>query len=553
MLTESEQANLTIADLRRTVADLEAQLQKRDSFIKELESQLIRANHRIEQLIKQQFGRSSEKIPKNDPPPPENGSPAASEAPSPSPQAGDAADPALDQPASPPPAPTPGKRSGASSRHKHGRSPLPEHLERRIVVIMPPEEDCICPITGEPKVIMDYDISEKLAFEPAQLYVIVYKRAKLVSPQRHNGHTGVTIAPMPDFPIARCKADLSLLAAVVTSKFADHLPLYRQKDIFLREGVSISDSTMDGWLMELGATLRPVITDAFKQALFEAYYLASDDTPVDLIVPGRGSVRQARLWIYLRHHDPPPPGTPPRQPPFTVRPRLVYYDFTVDRSGERPNAFLEHWRGPLQIDAYSGYNLVLRREGMVEVGCWSHARRGFVDALQSRPREATEVITLIAELYAVEAEVRGCDPATRLAARQAKSVPVLKRIFSLVAVLAVNTLPAEPLAKACGYLVNQRDALWRYTADGRVEIDNNTAENWIRPIAVGRNNWMFMGSEEGGKTNAMFLSLVQSCRCNNIDPWRYLCDLFKRIMSHPAHRVRELLPDVWWRTQPTMA
>ena len=141
--------------------------------------------------------------------------------------------------------------------------------------------------------------------------------------------------------------------------------------------------------------------------------------------------------------------------------------------------------------------------------------------------------------------MRGCDPAIRLAARQQLAVPVLDAILALNARLLGVCLPSEPLAKACGYLVNQREALCRYTGDGRLEIDNNIVENWIRPIAVGRNNWLFMGSEAGGRANALFLRLVQSCRCNNIDPWRYLCDLFSRVMSHPAHRLRELLPDVW--------
>ena len=399
-------------------------------------------------------------------------------------------------------------------------------------------------------VVIGYEESEKFAYHPARLYVIVYKRPKLVSPLRHNGYTGVYTPPMPDFPIARCKADVSLLAAIIVAKFADHLPLYRQEVIFAREEVYIPDTTMNGWLMALGRELLPVLEPAFKQALFEDDYLCSDDTPVDLIEPGRGSVRQARLWLYLRHRDPQPPGTrpqlqdPPRRP-FTVRPRLVVYDFAVDRCKERPAEFLGAWRGDLQVDAYSGYNMTLSQEGMNEVGCWTHARRGFSDSLTSRPIEATEIITLIGGLYKVEDQVRGCDPATRLAARQAQSVPVLNRIYQRMDELVGGFLPAEPIAKACGYLANQRDALWRYTTDGRLEIDNNTIENWARPVAVGRNNWLFMGSEKGGKVNAMFLSLVQSCRCNDINPWRYLCDLFTRIMPHPANRVRELLPDVW--------
>jgi transposase len=539
-MSDLEQALQTIVELRQVVADREAQVQVLADHAKDVEAQLARARLQIEQMLRRQYGRSSEKLDPNqllfdgllimtaD-------------------QAATQRTTSPDEPSAPPAPPlVPAPRR----RHEHGRAPLPEHLERVEVLIEVPEEDRICPVTGEPMIVIGYETSEKLAFEPARLYVKVITRPKLVSPLRHNGHTGVIVAPMPDFPIARCKADASLLAGIVTAKFADHLPLHRQEAIFKREGVHLSDTTMDGWLMQAGEEIQPVLWTAFRQALFEVDYVATDDTPVDLIEPGRGEVRQARLWIYLRYADPPPPGTPPPStgPPrcqSPIRPRLIVYDFTVDRCRERPREFLGDWRGRLQADAYSGYDLTFRLPGMVEVGCWSHARRGFKEALSSRPREAAEVITRIAGLYAIEKEVRGAAPDVRLAARRERAVPILADIFRRNAELTAASLPSEPLAKACGYLTNQREALLRYTADGRLEIDNNTAENWIRPVAVGRNNWMFMGSEDGGKHNAMYLSLVQSCRCNNINPWRYLCDLFSRIMSHPANRVRELLPDVW--------
>jgi transposase len=540
MSRELEQARLTIADLQDNLARRDAQVQALSDHVKDLDGQLTRARLQIDQMLKRLYGRSSEKF-----------DPAqllfdgllimTAD------QAAAQRDTTADEPVAPP-APKPAAGT-PRRRHEHGRAPLPEHLKRVEILVEVPEEARICPVTGEPMLVIGYETSEKLAYDPGRLYVKVFKRPKLVSPARHNGHTGVIVPPMPDFPIPRCKADVTLLAGVVTAKFADHQPLYRQEAIFAREGVHLSRTTLDGWLMQLAAELAPLYP-AMKLALFEDDYLGTDDTPVDLIEPGRGAVRQARLWIYLRYGDPPSPGSPPvsRGPPryqSPVRPRLIVYDFTADRRKERPREFLGDWRGRLQADAYSGYDLIFRQDGMIELGCWSHARRGFKEALSSRPREAAEMMVRIGELYHVEDQVRGGDPATRLAARRQRAIPVLDAIFAMNTRLLGTCLPSEPLAKACGYLVNQRDAICRYTVDGRLEIDNNIVENWIRPIAVGRNNWLFMGSEAGGRANALFLSLVQSCRCNNIDPWRYLCDLFSRVMSHPAHRLRELLPDVW--------
>ena len=311
-MSELEQALQTIAELREVVRDREAQVQLLAEHAKDVEGQLARARLQIEQMLSRQYGRSSEKLDQKqllfdgllimtaD-------------------QAATHRGTSPDEPGTPPvslPA-----APAARRRHEHGRAPLPEHLERVEVIVAVPEEERICPVTGEPMIVMGYESSEKLAYEPARLYVMVYMRPKLVSPERHNGRTGVIVPPMPDFPIARCKADVSLLAGIVTAKFADHQPLYRQETIFAREHVHLSDTTMDSWLMQLGAELRPVLFPVLKQALFEDDYICTDDTPVDLIEPGRGVVRQSRLWIYLRYGDPPLPGSPPkpRGPPWPVK------------------------------------------------------------------------------------------------------------------------------------------------------------------------------------------------------------------------------------------
>jgi len=372
-------------------------------------------------------------------------------------------------------------------------------------------------------------VSEKLEYRPGRLFVKVYKRPKYVSPERNNGVTGVLTAPMPDLPIAKCKADAGLLAYVVVSKFCDHLPLYRQEGIFEREGLRIPRSTQDGWILGLAESLWPLYEE-LKKAVLEGEILFTDDTVVRLIEKGLGKTRQARMWVYIRG-DPGPP--------------LVVFDFTKDRRKKRPLEFLGNYQGYIHADAYRGYDELFNREGVIEVGCWAHTRRRFVEAMTSRPKEASEVVVGIAELYKVEKEMRGREPEIRFCARQQHAQPLLGELFESFEKILEETTPAEPLTKAINYALNQRKALNRFTKDGRLEIDNNTAENAIRPLAIGRKNWLFVGSGKGGNSAALFLSLIESCRKNKINPWEYLTDIFRRIMSHKASRLRELLPDQW--------
>ncbi|MFH2001350.1 MAG: IS66 family transposase [Planctomycetota bacterium] len=233
----------------------------------------------------------------------------------------------------------------------------------------------------------------------------------------------------------------------------------------------IPRSTQDGWILGLGSTLQPLYEE-LKRVVCEGEVLFTDDTVVRLIEPGLGKTRQARMWIYIRG-DPGPP--------------LVVFDFTQDRRKERPLEFLGNFQGYIHADAYSGYDELFNRKGVIEVGCWAHTRRRFVTAMTSRPKEASEAISRIAELYKIEREVRGRSPEERFLARQQEALPSLDPLFDRFEKILVETTPAEPLTKAIHYALNQRDALYRYTKNGRLEVDNNTAENAIRPLAVGRN------------------------------------------------------------------
>jgi transposase len=424
----------------------------------------------------------------------------------------------------------PERKAPVKTKRNHpGRIPIPEHLERVEIVLDVSEEQKTCPDTGKPLKQIGWEVSEKLEYRPGKLIVNVYKRPKYGASESDIEGPGVVIAPMPDHPIERCKADVGLLSYIIVSKFADHLPLYRQNGIFEREGVDIPRATQTSWVLQTYEAIRP-LGDELKRAVLESDVLFTDDSIIPLQVKGNGKVHKARLWAYVRGGTGPP---------------LIVYDFSHDRSKKRPLDFLGDYRGYVHADAYSGYDELFRREWVTEVGCWVHARRKFDEAVSSRTIEATEVMARIAQLYMVEAECAGMTPQERRLVREERSRPILDGIFESLEELKPNTLPSEPFRKAIDYALNQREALYRYLKDGRLKPDNNIAENAIRPLALGRKNWLFAGSERGARATALFLGLIQSCKACKVNPWQYFDDMLRRIMSHPVNRLRQLLPDQW--------
>jgi transposase len=376
----------------------------------------------------------------------------------------------------------------------HGRIPIPEHLERVEILLDIPEEQKFCPKTGEPLKVITIEVSEKLEYRPGKLIVNVYKRPQYALPEKSDTFGGILAVPMPDHPIAKCKADVGLIAHLIVSKFADHLPLYRQNGIFEREGVTIPRATQSSWLMQTYESIK-VLEEVFRQAVLEEGVLFTDDTPTPLQEQGIGKFRKARIWVYLRGGTGPP---------------LVAYDFSIDRSKRSPLDYLKDYRGYVHADAYSGYDELFRKEGIVEVGCWAHARRKFDEATSSRPKEATDIL---ARLYhEVETPCAGKTPEERCLFRQIYATPLLDGIF-------------EKLEE--------------------LRPDNNLAENAMRPVALGRKNWLFVGSERGGRAAALFMGLIHSCKNIEINPWDYFDDMLRRIMSQPLNRLRELLPDLW--------
>ena len=426
--------------------------------------------------------------------------------------------PALDSPVeSPAPSPT-GRAKG------HGRRPLPADLPRERRVHEIPPEHRACPECGHDRSPIGEEVSEQLDYRPASLFVVEHVRVKVAC--RHcQGH--VAVADKPPQPIEKGLPGPGLLAQVITSKFGDHLPLYRQEGIFARHGVELSRKTLCGWMAQSAWLLEP-IWRAMKAAVLESRVIQTDDTTVPVLDRRLDWARTARLWVYLGDRD----------HPYAV------YDYTADRGRDGPEKFLGDYKGYLQADAYSGYDRIYSR-GVVEVGCFAHARRKFYDARTSDPERAHEALARVRLLYEVETEGKGLDEAGRLVLRRERSVPLLERLGAWLDEQARVVLPKSPIGAAIGYARSNWAALNRFPEAGYLEIDNNASERAVKPVALGRKNWLFAGSEGGGRAAAILFSLATTCKALKIDPFGYLRDVLVRVCTLPSRRVAELLPDRW--------
>lgn len=510
---------LSIDENNQIIQKYEAQIDQLVSKLTSAERKISTLQNQIEQLLRRLYGRKSEKF-------------------DPRQLAFDSLilesmELNADQPSAPEPPVVEMKtvKATSSERRKFGPIPIPEHLERVEILLDIPEDKKICSETGTTLKHIGDEVSEKLEYRPGKLIVNVYRRPKYAAPESvSDSGPGVITAPMPDHPIERCKADIGLISHIIVSKFADHLPLYRQNGIFQREGVDIPRATQSSWLTQTFGAISP-LEDVLMMAVRETGIIFTDDTPIPLQVKGNGKTKKARLWVYVRGG----PGPP-----------LVTFDFSKDRSKKRPIDYLDGYQGYVHADAYSGYDELFRTPGIVEVGCWAHSRRKFDESVLSRPKEASHVLALIALLYhKVEKPARDMTPEDRYDYRKKHAPPIFESIFSSLYELRKTTIPSEPLRKAVEYTIKLKEPLQRYLENGWLMPDNNTAENFIRPVACGRKNYLFVGSERAGRAAALYYSLVQSCKACEVNPWEYFDDLLRRIMSHPANRLRELLPDQW--------
>lgn len=422
-----------------------------------------------------------------------------------------------------------GERLPRESRQRkkaraHGRQALPTELPRRIEVVDVPEAERSCARCGQQTVEIGHEVSEKLEYAPASFHVVQTRRVKRACPAGH----GVTVAPSAPQAVEKSMAAEGLLAHVVVSKYADHLPLYRQESILARHGVQLTRQTQCDWVREVARACAP-ISEEIKRQVLESGYLQTDDTSVVVLGGEEGSFK-GRLWTYL---DP--------------LARQVVFEATATHERAGPEAFLSSFRGYLQADAYKGYDALYSSGRIVEVACWAHGRRLFKEALDTDPR-AAQVLFLVQQLYAIEEEAKDLPPDARRALRQERSVPVLAKIDELRSRLQADVLPKSPLGDALRYLDNQWAPLQRFVEDGRLAIDNNRAESQLRVVAVGRKNWLFAGSLEGARWAAILYSLVQSCRLVGIDPFLYFRDVLRRLPTHPQKLIGQLTPRGWAET-----
>jgi transposase len=418
----------------------------------------------------------------------------------------------------------------SAAARKPARRPLPDHLPREDVVHRAATS---CPGCGGALRRIGEDMTETLDYVPGRFKVVRHLREKLSC----RACDTVVSAPAPDHAITRGRAGAGLLAHIVVSKYDDHLPLYRQAEIYAREGVSLETSTLCGWVGATAVALAPLV-DALAAEVTASDTLHVDDTPVPVLAPGTGKTKTGRLWVYVRDER-----------PFAgERPAAALFRYSVDRKGEHPRAHLKDFTGVIHADGYAGFNELFAGNRIAEAACWAHVRRKFFDvhAATASPL-AKEALDRIGQLYGVEETIKGFSPDHRRRERQERSKPIALALADWADETVRKLSRKSDLAAAFRYMRARRPALGRCFDDGRLALDNNPAERALRCVAIGRKNYLFAGSDAGGQRAAAMYSLIETAKLNGLDPQRYLTDVLARIADHPARHIADLLP---WNWQP---
>lgn len=424
----------------------------------------------------------------------------------------------------------------APVKDKPVRKPLPARLPRETVSHLPLPESSPCPSCGGKLRYLGEDVSEILERIPEQFKVIRHVRPKFSC----SCCSQILQAPAASRPIERGIAGPGLLAHILTAKYCDHQPLYRQSQIYAREGIDLDRSTLAGMVGQCAALLAP-LADAISHHVKAALKIHADDIPIPVLSPGNGKTKTGRLWVYVRDDRSWADAAPP----------AVWFEYSPDRKGERPLGHLKDYHGMLQADGYAGFNRLYETGRVVEVGCWAHVRRPFYElTLAGDSPIAREALERIQALFSIEAEIRGRSADERCALRQSRAGPLLDDLHRWFHDTLSKLSRKSPLALAIRYALTRWTALTRYRDDGHLELDNNAAERALRAVALGRKNFLFLGADTGGERAAAIYSLIGTAKLNGLNPEAYLRYVLERIADHPINRIEELLP---WNVAPALA
>jgi len=398
-------------------------------------------------------------------------------------------------------------------KHK-GRNKLPENLPVREIIIEPDTDTTGLKKIGEER-------TEILEYSPSRFFKLVLVRPKY---EKQN-QDGVMIADMPSRPIERCLAGNNLLSSILVNKYVDHLPLYRQQQIFKRSGITIAPSTIDSWVKQLGDLLTPLY-DSMVNVIKKDHYLQADETPIKVLdSQKKGKSHRGYYWVY---HSP--------------LKNIVVFDYKKGRNKDAPRKILDEFEGYLQTDGYQVYNQYRYKEVVTHLACWAHARRYFEKALDQDQSRAENAMLHIQKLYAIERDIMNLSADKKKSVRLEKSLPIINDLGKWICNENKKVLPKSLIGKAFIYTVGLWDSLQAYLYNGDLHIDNNKIENSIRPNALGRKNYLFAGSHEGAQRSAMFYTFFGTCKMHNIDPFKWLSTVLDKIADHKITKLHELFP-----------
>jgi len=397
-----------------------------------------------------------------------------------------------------------------------GRMKLPESLRREEIIIEPAEDTSSCKKMGE-------EITEVLEYQPGELFVKKYIRNKYAK----QNNEGVMIGELPARPLEKAMAGEGLLAQIIIDKYVDHLPLYRQMQRFERSGVKLSYSTLTDWVSNTCKLITPLFT-ALKNEILKSNYLHVDETPIKVLSKEKqGEAHRGYYWVYQNSID-----------------KIVFFDYQESRGREGPMEILENFRGYLQTDGYAVYNIFEKKQDVTLIHCMAHARRMFHEALNNDEPRASHAMKQLQMLYAIERELKDQHLSFEeiKVAREEKSIPILTELAGWMKKEYMQVTPKSAIGKALGYSIERWEKLSKYSENGMLNIDNNPVENSIRPVALGRKNYLFAGSHEAARRSGMLYSLLGTCKMHGIEPYGWLKEVLQKIATHPINRVQELLP-----------